>query len=44
MDTIKHVRYLSGIVGPKYKKRIFTCIRCFGNAQKNLWDKKLNKN
>ena len=37
MDTIKHVRYLSGVVGPKYKKEFLLAADAMEDAQKNLW-------
>ena len=45
MDTIKHIRYLSGIVGPKYKKEFLLAADAMEDAQRNLWanaKKKLN--
>ena len=45
MDTIKHVRYLSGVVGPKYKKEFLLAADAMEDAQQNLWEsakKKLN--
>ena len=43
MDTIKHVRYLSGIVGPKYKKEFLLASDAMEDAQKNLWKKAKQK-
>lgn len=43
MDTIKHVRYLSGVVGNKYKKEFLLAADAMEDAQKNLWAKAKQK-
>ena len=43
MNTIKHVRYLSGVVGPKYKKEFLLAADAMEDAQRNLWNKAKQK-
>ena len=43
MDTIKHVRYLAEVVGPKYKKEFLIAADAMQDAQQNLWTKAKQK-
>jgi len=43
MDTIKHIRYLSEVVGPKYKKEFLIAADAMEDAQQNLWSKAKQK-